>query len=281
VKLIAVVFLFPAVVFALFFQTSVSRAVAIKRLFNIFFVSMTVLTLSYGTHWILFSTNNRLQTWSDLGIVHFDSSIHPKPPLSYFEKPAQHLAASILDVSFSLYGYVTPTDSSSAKSFWYEWPFNKGSFDFFRTWRNKLPATIALAGNPIVLLLSTTCVLIVFLGILILVISRGALVEKIMLPSKHSVLFFLISGYLFSLMPFMIVPRATYLYHYFPAYLFAIGIFSFLVDYLFTSYLRSRWTRVLFSLIIILFIIFGFVYQSPATYGYSGDGIFASFLSFF
>jgi dolichyl-phosphate-mannose--protein O-mannosyl transferase len=66
-------------------------------------------------------------------------------------------------------------------------------------------------------------------------------------------------GYLANMLPFMVVPRGMFLYHYLPALIFAILGIGPLLD-------RVDRNRML-GTILLAASIFGFVYFAPLTYG--------------
>lgn len=180
---------------------------------------------------LFFSVSERVSVWKSLGFSANISSL-----------PAAPLVASALETILSVGGYVIGDSSPHPKfsSPWYLWPLMLKPIDYY--------AGITLIGNPVIWFLS---LLAIILGIFkIWSIFRKSSMAR---AGETRALSILIGGYLFSLMPFIFVERSTYLYHYFPALLFAIcalaWIFWDLLESgpIFLKKHRILWCAVLFA----------------------------------
>jgi len=146
----------------------------------------------------------------------------------------------------------TPLPGHPQKSQFYEWPFMNKRMDYWISPDNKLQ--IALQGNPVVWMLSTFAM---FIAIISLFFKR--LRQEIYKSSE--LLFLVVAGYLINLLPYMLVSRDAFMYHYFPSYLFAMINFSIFMFYI------KKHNQVVFWILIILAIL-GFIVISPQTYGF-------------
>ncbi len=133
---------------------------------------------------------------------------------------------------------------------WYAWPFMWKPMEFTKR--------IVLVGNPFVWLASTTAVI----GALWLTIKSGV---KRFFDEKMKPALLLMVGYIFCLMPFFtIVHRATFLYHYFPALLFAIALAGIFVGKLIE---KNDFAARLALIAIAVLTVTGFLIVAPYTYG--------------
>jgi len=143
---------------------------------------------------------------------------------------------------------------------WYFWPFMRGAMNYYLAPANV--GNLVLTGNPIIWYGSTLAVLI---GIILLI---RRLIRKS--PAPYAPLSILLAGYLFSLLPyFTFVQRGTFLYHYFPALLFGIGLLAYLLSKslkwnAITELSPRQW---LLAGIIAAVVLSGFFLTAPLTYG--------------
>lgn len=134
---------------------------------------------------------------------------------------------------------------------WYAWPF---------MWKPmQLTNAITLVGNPFVWLASTAAVI----GALFLLIKKAK--DRIFNASLRPVLL-LFTGYFFCLLPFFtIVHRSTFLYHYFPALLFALALLGLFAARALEA-LKGRYQAIFLGSLAVLTIV-GFLVAAPYTYG--------------
>ena len=134
----------------------------------------------------------------------------------------------------------------------YQWPLMHKKILYWRTNDSKLQITSA--GNPVLWFLSSTAMLLAFISIFYKRLRQE-------IYENERVFFFIIIGFVMGMLPYIVIKRATYVYHYFPSYLFSIinlTIFMFWI---------KKHKQVVFWLTIIL-IILGFITISPQTYGF-------------
>lgn len=128
-------------------------------------------------------------------------------------------------------------------SSWYQWPLMKKPVWYWNKNADSQQANIYLSGNPAVWYASFVAVL------------AGAWV---LFKKNKWATFFLISGYLVNLLPFILVSRVAFLYHYLPALIFSILILALWSDRF------SKKTLAAYSLL----VVFGFLAMAPLSYGF-------------
>ena len=140
-------------------------------------------------------------------------------------------------------------------SLWYQWPILKGKWILFWVGRFK---TISCLLNPFNVFLSSLSILIISIIILFYFILPPNFKKKI-----FKILFFTF-GYYFSLIPFCLINRVLFLYHYIIPLIFAIlNLISF-IELFFENYQKIK--SIILTLIQII-IILSFIYWAPITYG--------------
>ncbi|KAJ3439748.1 dolichyl-phosphate-mannose--protein mannosyltransferase [Anaeramoeba flamelloides] len=81
------------------------------------------------------------------------------------------------------------------------------------------------------------------------------------------IIVFLFFGYILSLIPFVLITRVTWLYHYLPSLLFGILSFSFIYDLLLKIFIKKKYFKLIITMIIISLITFGWYFFRPLIYG--------------
>jgi dolichyl-phosphate-mannose--protein O-mannosyl transferase len=112
---------------------------------------------------------------------------------------------------------------------------------------------INLLGNPVIWGLSS-------LGMLVLLFSIFFKTLREEIYSSDFIAFFLLTSFILPLFPFIFISRSTFLYHYFPSYLFAILNLSIILNWIGKHNKKSLW-------IIISLVIMGFIMVLPITFG--------------
>jgi len=150
----------------------------------------------------------------------------------------------------------TLTASHPYSSRWYTWPFMTRSIYY---WNHTLPGTandqeekIYLIGNPLVWWGSTVALIYLIISWL------GSLKSRIKNTNLDLPTIFILA-YFLNLLPFIGIGRIMFLYHYFPALIFAILMLAYLVDQL------EKPKKTVIALIAIAAVLF--VYFAPLSYG--------------
>jgi dolichyl-phosphate-mannose--protein O-mannosyl transferase len=125
---------------------------------------------------------------------------------------------------------------------------------------------IVLTGNPVLWYLSTLAVIVGL--VVVLRYAKEYFYER---KEFFFSFFILLGGYVSCLVPFIfVVERSTYLYHYLPAYLFALSLLAWFISRMFSLDGVSDMTRRTgwFFVCFLGIVVFGFLYTLPTTYGF-------------
>nr|AUE44562.1 dolichyl-phosphate-mannose-protein mannosyltransferase [Gloiopeltis furcata] len=157
------------------------------------------------------------------------------------------------------------------ESKWYEWPLNMRGIYYYvekadgYTDERPIVSVIYLLQNP------AGAIWVFGAVALFLILLPSTLRYRNELPNKAntrriaSVGSFLFAGYVLNLLPYMLVARCSFLYHYLPALMYGQLLAALLVDGL-----HSR-MRVVMSLIIIASLVAAFAFWSPWVYAWPID----------
>ena len=161
------------------------------------------------------------------------------------------------------------------QSDWWSWPLMARPIQYFQESQNGKTSVIYFIGNPIIWWLG----IVGILGYFYLIIKNFLFKFRLKMPQilYSGSLLILISGYLAYMIPFSTIPRFMLMYHYLPALLFSIIIFSILfeiiIEMLFGPSPKEKFfftsAKANFLFIVLLIIILsGFLYFLPLTYGF-------------
>ena len=240
IKLTAIALIGPALVL---WMLSGDKKTAGKNFLKFCLISFgTLLVLWFSINTLLFPSGERLASFNEI----MGTSLAPAfwTPIIMFLK----------DILVSFVGY-TFGGNNPMMSPWYFWPILLGTIHYDNSGMN-----IRLVGNIFVWYLSTLAVLAAIAKFM-----RDG-IKKIGLSEEYKPALILLGGYIFALVPFFtIIRRATFLYHYFPALTFAIGLTAFLI----IKFLENKPRKIKIAVIsaIIILTIVGFLISAPYTYG--------------
>lgn len=169
-------------------------------------------------------------------------------PLSFAEKFVE-LNKTMFTANASI------TSEHPFGSRWYNWPtghkpvyyWNQDKIDGLPGWKAK----IYFSGNLFLWWLTIFCFAIIVFSLLIKKIRRQI----------SPIFFILILAYLANLLPFVLVKRVAFLYHYLLPAAFAILLTSFMIGYLLPKYKKT-------FIVIILIIVASFIIIAPLSYGW-------------
>lgn len=240
VKLTALALIGPALIL---WMLSDDKKTAGKNFLKFCLVSLgTLLALWFSVNALLFSPGEKLASFNEFMGTSFTPAFWT--PIIMFLK----------DVLVSFFGYTLGGDNSMMSP-WYGWPVLLKTIYYYNSGMN-----IHLVGNIFVWYLSTLAVLAA-----IVKFARDG-IKKIGLNEEYKPALILLGGYIFALVPFFtIIRRATFLYHYFPALVFAIGIAAFLI----VKFLENRQGKIKIAVLsaIVILTVIGFTVSAPYTYG--------------
>lgn len=256
VKLTAVVFLGPLLI-AYFLKRRLER-LWLRRLLTFVGTGFVVLFLVwFVANNLLIPAEERIALYQPLF-----AWMGSGPPI--FQNPSslpavllRNVKASVMDVAIALFGYtsggINPNDFISSK--WYTWPAMFKPLVFFRETVGTAIKQIAFVGNPAVWVFGTLSILY---GIFLLV-------RKLRERKYDHTLLLLGGGYLASLIPFILVARSTYIYHYLPAFLFSLSLAAVFIE----KHIRAEkaHNRFLPLALTIGTVLLGFLVTLPLTYG--------------
>ena len=151
---------------------------------------------------------------------------------------------------------MTATHSYSSK--WYTWPVMKRGIYYWQDSDSK-NSMIYLFGNPFIYWFA---LLGVFASIIIFIFKRN----------KDNTILFLVFGYLINLLPFSLIERPMFLYHYFPALIFAILCLGYSLNSI-----KNKKVQLIFIIILTAIFIWAFLYFSPLTYGIDNPSVLNKF----
>lgn len=174
-----------------------------------------------------------------------------------------YLKSTVMQSLVSLGGYtIAGGATNSIESAWYGWPFMIGVFPYYFGFGNVAAPTLVLMGNPLIWGLGTAAVLIGMKRIF----QRKQRKRKGEDIKERDAVEFLTYSYLMYLAFFLLfVRRDAFMYHYFPALIISIILFSVL----FSEFAETKPKRTRFWLYASIFSLsaLGFVLIAPFTYG--------------
>ncbi len=210
--------------------------------------------LVFSVNFIIFTPMEHLDVLKSLGVISYTSS----PRLPY-------LLAPIADAIVSFGGYVSG-NPHLLQSPWYFWLAMQVPMTYFYEIAANHLRQIVLAGNPVVWY-SSTLAAICALTVLPRYLRKFFHTRNF---EDNKSFFILLAGYLSALLPFAtVIRRSTFLYHYFPALMFAIGLLAwFIVKALKIGDWDTLNIRQVLALAVVVILSFaGFLYTAPLTYG--------------
>jgi len=190
--------------------------------------------------------------------------------------PSGNLLDKFFTVNFFMLG--SNFDDSAAyiyQSDWWNWPLMSRPVLYFKEPQDSKTSFIYFIGNPFVWGAS----IIGIIGYFYLIVKNFLFKFKLKIPkSFYSENFLLlIAGYLFYFLPFLSIKRYMLIYHYLPALIFSIIIFSvFFEGLLEMIFGPSNKNKILFPskranavfIGLLMIILLSFFYFSPLTYGF-------------
>lgn len=254
VKMIGIVFAGPVIFFWWAMKKMGTGVEEWDRMKQFAVAAAVTLLLIFSVNYIIFTPAENLGALRALGMVSYLGS----PRLPY-------LAAPLLDLVYSFGNYVIGSPNV-LQSPWYFWPAMQIPMTYFYETVGGHIKQIVLTGNPVVWY-SSALAAICAIAILPRYLRKFLRTRNF---EENKSLFILLAGFIASLAPFAtIVRRSTFLYHYFPALIFATGLLAwFIVKVLKIEDWNTLTLRQAAALVVIVILSFaGFLYAAPLTYG--------------
>ncbi|MBI2639468.1 MAG: phospholipid carrier-dependent glycosyltransferase [Candidatus Sungbacteria bacterium] len=258
VKLTAITFLAPALV-AAFLSGKTGDKIFWSRLKVFCTVAVALLFFGYLANFLFFSPVELLAVFYRDGFM--GERFFPPASVTASSAAVQFMAATLVQWFLS-FGNYTLGGIHYLQSPWYLWPAMQLPMLYY----GDESRSLTLYGNPSVWFGATLSVIIAVAAVRRFIYSLVRK-EKNVLPS---IVLILLAGYIGSLLPFAtIVHRSTFLYHYFPAYLFGIGLLALGVEKISAHkfFASSPKRQIAFFSIVALAVIGGFVTYARFTYG--------------
>lgn len=262
VKLIAVVFLGPIIVSYYLARARKDNYAPEKSAAGKFFVAgIVALILVSSFNLFFFSPSDRIGV---LGTIGFN---YKGPTISSAKTSAlAFIGSSLAEMALSVSNYVEGPPNELQSS-WYFWPAMQIPMPFYYEYAGSRLKEIVLQGNYVIWFAATFAVV---LGIALLYRYLRAHLQRESGGDALRPFFILLGGYVGALLPyFTIVRRSTFLYHYFPALVFAVGLLVWFIGRAlklddFDSLTRRQ---ILWLALIVLMAFGGFLLTAPVTYG--------------
>lgn len=156
------------------------------------------------------------------------------------------------------------------ESDWYQWIVNWRGVLYFVAREEKdgikVKRKIYLLGNPVIIYATLACVVVFFVLLLLSVRYRNchfirSRYKDFMWKRNNGI--FLLAGWLCNLLPYILVDRAAFIYHYMPGLFYGQLLTAVVVDFLPP---KARMATVLAALVT---TVAAFVYWSPWIYGFA------------
>jgi dolichyl-phosphate-mannose-protein mannosyltransferase len=162
------------------------------------------------------------------------------------------LNSMMLDLAFYL---TLETHPSISK--WYQWPFMMRSVAFWgEDDEPNKEARIYFLGNPVIWWTSGYAILFLLIN---LPPKIPAFISHAKPPPAERPELIIILGYLANMLPFIVLPRGMFLYHYLPSFIFALLAIGLLLD-------RAERKHVIGGILLAVAVC-GFIYIAPFSYG--------------
>ncbi len=170
----------------------------------------------------------------------------------------ERLLQRTLDMNRQMFASTANTTSVHAYgSKWYDWPFMMRTVDFWAEYKDPLLSRIYLLGNPVVWWATGYAVLYLLVNF---VPKLPALVARTRPVPVSGAELLIVGAYLANMLPFTQIKRVMFLYHYLPAFGFALLALGLLLD---RTGRHARWL----GWTLLGLAAAAFVYWAPLSYG--------------
>ena len=143
-------------------------------------------------------------------------------------------------------------DNHPYSSKWYTWPMMARPIYYWNEGTAPSEAKIYLFGNPIIFWAS-------LLGVIILILNT---IFYLRFLRKIKTSLFIILGFIINYLPFALITRPMFLYHYLSALIFGILALCFSIDAI-----KNKRLKVIIFILIVTLAIASFFFFAPLTYG--------------
>jgi len=234
------------------------------RIFSLLFLPIFIYFLIFAIHFTLLPLpcSSNCGAVLDFYLKNTSNTLH----LDFNQPPSGNFFQKFIETNKLMFGSnLGSTMAFYYQSNWYGWPFMVRPVHYFEESQGDKTSYIFLFGNPIIWWLG----IIGVIGVLYLWIKNFFYSFKLKLPpffysDNLRILFFC---YLVYLIPFAAIERFMLIYHYLPALVFSIILFSVFFEGILEMFFSKKKANFLFfGLLILVFI--SFLFFSPLTYGF-------------
>lgn len=243
-----------------------SKKEILIRLALTFFVPFFLYFLFFAMHFQLASSPCLSNCGDVLEFSHHTKEQREEQKMFFNVPPEGNLIAKFWQTQmFILGGNLTGQITFYRESDWYSWPFMIRPIKYFSEIEEGRKSSIFFLGNPLVWWLA----IIGLLSFLYLLAKNYFYKLKLNIPKAFysTNCYFLFSSYLLYFLPFASIQRFTLLYHYLPALVLSIILFSVFFDEILKTFLSEKKANFLFfGLLVSVFLIF--LFFAPLTYAF-------------
>ncbi|MFA6315327.1 MAG: phospholipid carrier-dependent glycosyltransferase [Candidatus Paceibacterota bacterium] len=234
----------------------------IYRIFSLLGIVFVVYYIIFAIHFTLLSKSG---TGDAFMSAEFQKTLIGSKYESLSDIKSKGMPSKFIELNIEMYKAnknLTATHDYSSK--WYSWPFMQRPIYYWVASDDsatgvkdevKTESKIYLLGNPLVYWSGAISVVLLALT---LIFRHPSLRDK----KDRRVGLLLLFGFLINWLPFALIGRVMFLYHYLAALIFSILIMAYLIDKI-----DERKTRLRVGIILIALFAIGFIFYSPLTYG--------------
>jgi dolichyl-phosphate-mannose-protein mannosyltransferase len=218
---------------------------------NILAIVIIPMLIYFSVFAIHFSLLTKSGTGDAFMSQSFQSDLSDNPNENDAMIPKLSLAGKFMELNAQMFkSNQTLTATHSYSSQWFTWPFMIRPVYYWVSDN----ARLYFIGNPLIWWLSTVAVIILLLRNIQFIISRDYRIKF----NINKIELFLLGAYLINFLPFILIGRVMFLYHYMIALIFSILVLAYILD-------RDISRK---TIVVIMALSIGlFVYFSPLTYG--------------
>ena len=233
------------------------------KIFSLLVLPLVVYFLIFTLHFSLlpFACTSNCGAIFDPYLEHTSHSFYS----SFNQPPEGNLFKKFIETNKLMLAFNLGSIPYYYQSDWYGWPFMVRPVHYFKEFQDDKTSYIFLLGNPIIWWLGIVGVI----GILYLWIKNFFYSFKLKLPPffYSGNLRILLFGYFVYLIPFAAIERFVLIYHYLPALVFSIIIFSVFFEGILETFFSKKKANFLFFILLLL-VFLSFLFFSPLTYGF-------------
>lgn len=259
VKLVAIVFIAPIILGIFITRDGKASFLSFRNAVKSLFMGMFILFLFvFVINNLLLPADGRVDFYNSTTSLKATTSTDPMSPFAFLNPIGSYVGATSLELTMMISGYTTGESTYPMASKWYQWILMKKHLWLFTKSDVANPVFMFYVGNYIVWFGA--------LGAIILtLIALGRNFIKKITDTRINTILLLFGSYIFALLPFSLIERPSFIYHYVPALLFGVCILSLILGWYLER--KTKMERCILLGIIVTLTIFGFLLATPYIYG--------------